>query len=237
MIKIGIDAGHDNNLVGARGNDLKEEKINFAIASRVAFLLKNKGFSVFETRPTDNTTIGKTKEEGVNYRAYFMNREQVNLSVSIHCNGSDDASANGTEILVYKFGGEAEKVARLIQKEIVQAIGTKDRGVKEMNKGMVRMPHMPAILIECAFVSNKADAVKLATKQEDIAQAILRGILKHFNMEGKDMANTKDKPSEWAKEAWEWAKKNNLTDGTNPQGILTREQAIVLLKRMYDLKK
>jgi len=36
-------------------------------------------------------------------------------------------------------------------------------------------------------------------------------------------------PSPWAKEAWEWAVANKLTDGTNPQGIPTREQMIKLL--------
>lgn len=40
-------------------------------------------------------------------------------------------------------------------------------------------------------------------------------------------------PSSWATEAWEWAVKNNLTDGTNPKGSLTREQLITVLYR-YD---
>jgi len=38
-----------------------------------------------------------------------------------------------------------------------------------------------------------------------------------------------DAPSTWAKESWEWAKKNKLTDGTNPQGVPTREQMMQLL--------
>lgn len=42
--------------------------------------------------------------------------------------------------------------------------------------------------------------------------------------------------SNWAKEAWEWAVKNNLTDGTNPKGELTREQLITILYR-YDHMK
>lgn len=46
----------------------------------------------------------------------------------------------------------------------------------------------------------------------------------------------KPKPSSWAREAWEWAIKNNLTDGTNPKGELTREQFITILYR-YDHMK
>jgi N-acetyl-anhydromuramyl-L-alanine amidase AmpD len=38
-----------------------------------------------------------------------------------------------------------------------------------------------------------------------------------------------DAPSGWATEAWSWGVKNKITDGTNPQGIPTREQTIAML--------
>jgi len=38
-------------------------------------------------------------------------------------------------------------------------------------------------------------------------------------------------PSEWAKTAWDWAKGAGITDGTNPQGAITREQVAVMLHR------
>jgi len=40
-------------------------------------------------------------------------------------------------------------------------------------------------------------------------------------------------PSSWAKEAWEWAKKEGITDGTNPQGNVTREQVVTMLHRYH----
>jgi hypothetical protein len=39
-------------------------------------------------------------------------------------------------------------------------------------------------------------------------------------------------PSEWAKEAWGWAKSEGITDGTNPQGACTREMVMVWLYRL-----
>lgn len=39
-------------------------------------------------------------------------------------------------------------------------------------------------------------------------------------------------PSAWAKEAWEWAKKEGLLDGTDPKGNITREQLAVILMRL-----
>lgn len=38
-------------------------------------------------------------------------------------------------------------------------------------------------------------------------------------------------PSPWAKEAWEWAIKKGITDGTNPKELATREQVITMLYR------
>jgi N-acetyl-anhydromuramyl-L-alanine amidase AmpD len=40
-------------------------------------------------------------------------------------------------------------------------------------------------------------------------------------------------PSNFAREAWEWAITQNLTDGTNPRDVTTREQMITLLFRYH----
>jgi len=44
-----------------------------------------------------------------------------------------------------------------------------------------------------------------------------------------------DAPSSWAAEAWEWAKANGITDGTNPRGSITREQTATMLWRFSRL--
>lgn len=44
-------------------------------------------------------------------------------------------------------------------------------------------------------------------------------------------------PSAWAEDSWEWAQDTGLTDGTNPQGNLTREQAAVMLERLYNVQR
>jgi len=48
-----------------------------------------------------------------------------------------------------------------------------------------------------------------------------------------DDANT---PSAWAKDAWEWVKKEGLLDGTRPKDNLTREEFAVVLKRLVEKK-
>ena len=52
-------------------------------------------------------------------------------------------------------------------------------------------------------------------------------------LKGADKVTDKNTPSSWAKEAWEWAKKEDITDGTNPQGNVTREQVVTMLHRYH----
>lgn len=42
----------------------------------------------------------------------------------------------------------------------------------------------------------------------------------------------KNQPSPWATDAWEWAKKEGLLDGTNPKDPVTREMLAVVLKKV-----
>ncbi|MCL2605494.1 MAG: N-acetylmuramoyl-L-alanine amidase [Defluviitaleaceae bacterium] len=48
-------------------------------------------------------------------------------------------------------------------------------------------------------------------------------------------ASPSDVPSNFAREAWEWAKINNITDGTNPRGAVTREQLVTMLHRYHKM--
>ena len=41
----------------------------------------------------------------------------------------------------------------------------------------------------------------------------------------------KNKPSKWAEEDWEWAKRNKITDGSRPKDNATREEVISLIRR------
>jgi len=43
------------------------------------------------------------------------------------------------------------------------------------------------------------------------------------------------KPSEWAKEAWDWAAANGITDGQNPQSLASREQVITMIYRARNI--
>ena len=100
----------------------------------------------------------------------------ADIFVSIHCNSATNTSARGTEAECYG-GGEGEKLAQCIQSQIVDSIGTIDRGVKYMPQLLVlKYTDMPAVLVETAFISNDEDAALLTDKQDEFARAIARGV-------------------------------------------------------------
>jgi hypothetical protein len=51
----------------------------------------------------------------------------------------------------------------------------------------------------------------------------------NYNKESED--KDMDNPSNWAKEAWDWAKRVGITDGERPHDTATREEVITFLYR------
>ena len=64
-----------------------------------------------------------------------------------------------------------------IQDQIVQSLGTVDRGVKERpGLAVLRETDMPAVLVETAFITNKDDVQLLMNQKDEFARAIARGV-------------------------------------------------------------
>lgn len=111
------------------------------------------------------------------------NNGGYDLFISLHCNAFNNGSAKGTETLVYSFGGESEKLADCIQKQIINTFHTVDRGLKERPGLLVlSKTDMPAVLVEMAFIDNDEDAELLENRQDDFARAIARGVTDYMNL-------------------------------------------------------
>lgn len=119
-------------------------------------------------------------EDGYSYRYSVCaqaNLNDVDLFVSIHCNAATPA-AKGTECFCYPGSRLGKRLATNIQRQLIEAINTYDRGVKEANFTVLKNTNMPACLVEIAFISNpeEAEMLKSAVWQDIIARAIARGI-------------------------------------------------------------
>lgn len=186
-MRICIDAGHNFSSfdTGAQGNGLREQDITFGIASKLKPMLEGIGNEVVMTRKYLAHNLGLNFEDSLSERCRIANNNECDLFISIHCNSHTNKTAKGTEILVYKFGGNAEKLANLVQSELVKTIGTNNRGVKEYNAKVLRSTNMPAILVETAFISNSKDAELLLNKQSDFAKAIFKGVCEYLGTDIK----------------------------------------------------
>lgn len=104
------------------------------------------------------------------------NEWPADIFVSLHCNAAN-TQAQGTEVEIYSAGGASELLAHCIQDQIVDSLGTVDRGVKEMPQLIVlKHTDMPAVLVELAFIDNDEDCGLLKSKTDEFAAAVARGV-------------------------------------------------------------
>ena len=119
-------------------------------------------------------------------RTNNINSKNADICVSIHANAYTGQwnDANGIETYIIARGGEAEKIANIVQRKLIENTGRKDRGVKVSNLHMCRETKMPAILCECGFMDNREEAELLKTEEYRIkcAEAIAYGILEYLNI-------------------------------------------------------
>lgn len=162
MTTLMIDAGHGPETAGKRSPDglLREFSFNSAVADFVKQYLIEEGFTViFAHKAQEDVPLPR--------RIKLANSLKVDAFVSIHANafGNDWNYANGIETFVYPTASkESVALASLVQSVLITACNRADRGVKKADFAVLRETSMPAILIECGFMTNRDDAALLMKK-------------------------------------------------------------------------
>lgn len=170
-MKICVDPGHGGSDPGAVGRvpyELMEKDANLSIALILEQALIDKGHSVYMTRRIDRTL-------SLPARSNYANRKNVELFASVHCNSAANTTAEGIETWIYPSSQTGRSYAQNVQSSLVETFPDhKDRGVKEANFHVLRETNMPAILVECEFISNADQLVFLSNgeNQQKIAEAI-----------------------------------------------------------------
>lgn len=82
---------------------------------------------------------------------------------------------------------QSSVLAESIQSELNSLLGTKDRGVKQAPFKVLMGVTSPAVLVEIGFITNPEEEKKLKAEsfQENIAEAIYRGILRYIRQRDK----------------------------------------------------
>lgn len=164
-----IDAGHGGTDPGATYKGRKESDDVLKLALRIGELLKYSNENIYYTRSKDNTV-------SLSERSNMENSGSYDYFISIHRNAYKPEVAKGVETHIYAKGGKAEQLANKVNPELVK-IGLLNRGVKVSNFHVLRETKAPAILIEVGFIDNSSDNSIFDANFENIAQAIVRGLL------------------------------------------------------------
>lgn len=191
-MKIGIDPGHGGFDPGAIGpTGLYEKDVTLGISLELAKILREK-VDVMLTRETDVAISGtRNATRELQAKTNRLNTAGCDLAVSIHINSSLNREACYISTFIQGVGGEAERLAKEVQSQLVQVTGWPDGDVREKNLHMTRETKMPAILVECGFISSPAQEAQLRQPetQKKLARAIAAGILDYLGLEGKPMAD------------------------------------------------
>lgn len=159
-----IDAGHGGKDPGAVYKnengviELAEKDVNLTIANKVYDILLSEGVNVKYTRNTDQFLELKEITD-------IANNYDADLFVSVHINAMENSPDVSGMMVLYngdalgdKYGINSKEVAVNIDKQIAAAVNIKDRGiVSRPGLWVLRKTNMPAVLIECAFISNAND--------------------------------------------------------------------------------
>jgi len=112
------------------------------------------------------------------------NQEQkIDAFISIHMNAeSGGNTANGIETY-YRAEttseGKSLQLANSVQKTIGSYVKMKDRGVRQEILQVLRDSKVPAILVECGFITNEKEEQKLLDEQYQnlLSEGIAQGVL------------------------------------------------------------
>lgn len=168
-----IDPGHGGNDEGTKWYHVREKDLTLAVAKRLERVLQIYGVNTMMTRRY-NTYVS------LDERSEMANRVENSLLLSIHFNASSAQFISGFESF-YDFQTEGSRnIAASIQQSLAESIPSRSRGVTKQDFAVLVRTTGCAVLIECGFISNKAEGQRYATPegQQALAEAIARGVVR-----------------------------------------------------------
>ena len=255
---ICLDAGHGINTPGKRcpksldPNETREWWLNNRMAGHAAAAL-----SAYDCRAMRADDPTGAEDVPLAARAARANDARADLYVSIHHNAGINGGAGGGICLYVatKASDAARRLAQAVYDETVAKTGlagNRSKGIWEESFSVLTNTSMPAVLGEFGFMDSSTDVPIILTDEfsrkcaEGIAAAVARVLQLQYvgsgGHEGADLIGS-DEPSDWAKEACNWAVERGLFVGNGGgnsfdwQGAMTREQIALLFMRFHALAR
>jgi len=202
---IVIDPGHGGTDPGKQNTRLKldEKDMTLDVALRLKKLLEVRGYKVVLTRATD-TRFSNSPAVDLPMRAEVANKAGADLFISLHFNAvdRDPERVSGVETYVltpqfqvstqpeqdktmvkaYYPGNRQDTANTLLgytlHRQLVRDLKASDRGFKRYRLAVLRTLACPGVLVEAAYLSNDAEARRIATPgfRQQIAEAVAEGV-------------------------------------------------------------
>ncbi len=188
---IVLDAGHGGEDGGAKSESgIIEKDLNLLITMKVKEMLESNGYKVILTRDSDimlgqcEGTFKKKKVADIYKRVEVVNKSNADMVISIHMNSFPEGKYSGFQTFYKRNCVYSSEIAKNIQQCMLNETNIQNDRVSMEIKGvkLIESSTIPAILVECGFLSNENEANLLNTEeyQNKIAKGIVDGISKWY---------------------------------------------------------
>ena len=180
---IVIDAGHGGfDRGGIPRQRVPESMMNLDVAQRLKAVLQAYGYRVVMTRDSDVFIPLGT-------RVAIANSYQDAIFVCVHFNATPRSSASGIE--TYFYSSQSLPLASAIHYYVAGGAPSANRGVRRRGFYVLRNTRIPAVLVECGFLTNPNEAqyAQSVASRQKLAEEIARGVRERSMVASSSNAN------------------------------------------------
>jgi N-acetylmuramoyl-L-alanine amidase len=170
LATVVIDAGHGgHDRGGIPGQRIAEKDMTLDVAQRLRSVLSASGYRVVMTRDSDVFVPLPT-------RVAIANSYRNAIFVCIHFNATQRRGAGGIE--TYFYSRDSLPLASAIHSYVVGGAPSSNRGVRRRGFYVLRKTNIPAVLVECGFLTNPTEAAyaQTASYRQKLAEEIAAGV-------------------------------------------------------------
>ncbi len=169
-LTVVIDAGHGGyDRGGIPGQRVSEKDMTLDVAQRLKKVLAANGYRAVMTRDSDVFVPLGT-------RVAIANSYSNAIFVSIHFNSAKRSGAGGIE--TYFYDRDSLQLASAIHYFVAGGAPSSNRNVRRRGYFVLRKTRVPAVLVECGFLTNPTEAAlaQTASYRQRLAEEIAAGV-------------------------------------------------------------
>ena len=179
-----IDPGHGGEDGGAEAGGILEKDLNLDVSLKLSDLCALFGCDALLTRDDDRLLYdaygdaadytGKKKTYDLRNRLRMAEESGAELFIGVHMNKFPEAKYKGLQVYYSKNDGESKRAAEFIRSYSKKYLDpSNERETKAAGKSIYILDRieMPAVLVECGFISNDGERALLSSRDYQSALA------------------------------------------------------------------